>query len=68
LPKLPVPELEMSLKKYLRCIMPIISEDAYAKTESIVKDFSNPGGIGEKLQQILLKTAEEKDNWVIELN
>ena len=48
--------------------MPIISEDAYAKTESIVKDFSKPGGIGEKLQQILLKTAEEKDNWVIELN
>ena len=54
----------MSLQKYLRCIMPIISEEAYAKTESIVNEFSKPGGVGEKLQEILLKTAEEKDNWV----
>jgi choline O-acetyltransferase len=43
--------------------MPIVSEEAFKKTESIVKEFSKPGGIGMKLQEILLEYAEEKDNW-----
>ena len=64
LPKLPVPELRSSLEKYLRCVMPIVSEEIYKKTEAIVQEFGKPGGLGEKLQEILLKIAEEKDNWV----
>jgi carnitine O-acetyltransferase len=47
--------------------MPIISEENYIKTESIVKEFSKSGGIGEKLQELLYKIAEEKDNWVIKM-
>ena len=34
-------------------------------TEVIVNKFSEPGGIGEQLQKILLDAAETKDNWVI---
>jgi carnitine O-acetyltransferase len=46
--------------------MPIISEEQYKKTEMIVNEFTKPGGIGEKLQNILIQTADDKDNWVIE--
>jgi hypothetical protein len=64
LPKLPVPELELTLEKYLRCIMPIISNDNYKKTESIVHKFLSPDGIGPKLQAILLEKYQNADNWV----
>ena len=53
----------MSLEKYLRCIMPIISEDNYQKTEKIVAEFAKPAGLGEQLQNRLLEIAQEKDNW-----
>ncbi len=43
--------------------MPIVNEEAYQKTEAIVNEFGNSDGVGQKLQEILLKTAEEKDNW-----
>ena len=59
-----MPDLGLSLEKYLRCIMPIVSEENYKKTEAIVHEFGKPGGLGEKLQEILYKIAEEKDNWV----
>lgn len=45
--------------------MPIISDEQYKKTEMIVNEFSKPGGVGEKLQSILMQTAQDKDNWVI---
>ena len=64
LPKLPVPDLKLSIEKYLRCVMPIVSEEAYKKTEQIAYEFIKSRGIGEQLQAILHKVAEEKDNWV----
>ena len=64
MPKLPVPDLKLTLQKYLTCVMPIVSEDAYKRTEMIVNEFIKPGGVGEQLQKILLDTAETKDNWV----
>jgi hypothetical protein len=48
--------------------MPIVSEDAYKNTEELVREFSKPGGLGEQLQQILLKIAGERDNWVKKIN
>ena len=65
LPKLPLPELDSTLEKYLRCVKPIISEEAYANTERIIQEFAKPGGDGQKLQAIIQQAAEEKDNWVI---
>lgn len=64
LPKLPLPELRSTLDKYLRCIKPILDESSYEKTESIVEVFCKPDGDGLKLQEIIKKAAEEKDNWV----
>jgi hypothetical protein len=64
LPKLPVPELKSTLEKYLRCIMPIVNEENYKRTERIAHEFIKPGGVGEKLQDILIKKANSIDNWV----
>lgn len=64
LPKLPVPDLKLTLEKYLRCVMPIVSEEAYQITERLVSEFGAPGGVGERLQAILLDIAEKKENWV----
>jgi hypothetical protein len=64
LPKLPVPDLSETLKKYLNCIKSIRDEQAYNRTETIVNEFLKPNGMGEQLQRILLKKAEESENWV----
>lgn len=63
LPKLPVPDLSLSIQKYLRCIRPIIDSESYKKTESIANEFLATSGIGEKLQAILEEKAEHEDNW-----
>jgi choline O-acetyltransferase len=63
LPKLPVPDLNLTLGKYLSCVKPILSKEVYARTETIVNEFGAPNGMGNILQDILLKNAQEKDNW-----
>lgn len=62
LPKLPLPELSSTMEKYLRCLKPIISMEAYENTEKIVEEFTK--NEGPKLQEIIRKAAEDKDNWV----
>jgi len=64
LPKLPVPDLSETLKKYLNCIKSIRDESTYKRTEAIVNEFLKSNGMGEQLQSILLKKAEESENWV----
>ena len=34
------------------------------RTRRIAAEFGRAGGVGEKLQKLLEKRAEEKDNWV----
>ena len=34
------------------------------RTKALADEFGRPGGEGEKLQKLLEKRAEEKDNWV----
>lgn len=41
-----------------------MSPEEFATTENIVNEFIKPGGVGEQLQQYLVKRAAEKDNWV----
>ena len=60
-----MPDLNSTLKKYLRCVKSIVSEDDYKKTARIVNEFSKPGGIGQSLQNNLLKYAFDKENWVL---
>lgn len=41
--------------------------DELDRTKRITAEFGTPGGVGEKLQKLLERRAEEKDNWVSNL-
>ncbi|EDV22543.1 uncharacterized protein TRIADDRAFT_28550 [Trichoplax adhaerens] len=64
LPKQPVPDLQGSLKKYLASALPMVSDEQYAKTEALVKEFGKPGGIGEQLHQVVVEKAKTTKNWL----
>lgn len=64
LPKLPVPDIEHTLCRYLEALQPILSESHYQRVTSIIASFGADDGIGPKLQEILLKRRELYDNWV----
>jgi len=66
LPKLPVPPLEATAKKYLRSIEPFVLPDKYRETERIVHEFVKPGGVGQTLQARLQDRASKHKNWMYE--
>lgn len=55
LPRLPVPKLEDTCKRYLASQKPILSDDAYAQTAKLVKDFEAKEGKGIILFTIITK-------------
>lgn len=50
LPRLPVPKLEETLQKYLRTVKPHLSNEEFAVTSQLAKDFVAEGSVGQKLQ------------------
>ena len=61
LPSLPVPSVRATCEKYLRTVQPLCREqDEYQRTQKYVQEFAAAGGLGEKLQQRLLKHDAEK--------
>jgi carnitine O-acetyltransferase len=65
LPKLPVPELEQSLKKLKASLKPIAhSAEEYDAATAEVDNFAK--GLGPKLQERLLKRHDESDHWLEE--
>uniref|UniRef100_A0A671M6Q8 Peroxisomal carnitine O-octanoyltransferase n=1 Tax=Sinocyclocheilus anshuiensis TaxID=1608454 RepID=A0A671M6Q8_9TELE len=62
LPPLPVPDLHDSLDKYLHAVKPFASEEEFLATEAIVKRFEE--GIGQQLQQKLLRRSKSRSNWL----
>ena len=68
LPRLPVPSLAETAAKYLKSVHPILSPEEFSRTESAVREFVKPGGIGEKLQTKLVKRAQDPNckNWLQE--
>lgn len=66
LPHLPVPPLQQTLQKYLKSIQPLVDENQYNATESIVQEFGKKGGLGEKLQEKLEHRAKKLENWLTE--
>ena len=59
-----VPELQDTMSKYLRSVEPFLTQEEMAETKKSVEEFLQPGGEGEKLQEILKLRTAEKDNWV----
>ncbi|KAH9871050.1 hypothetical protein J1614_006624 [Plenodomus biglobosus] len=68
LPKLPVPTLEETAKRYLKSVHPLLSETEYNATTKAVEEFVAPGGPGEKLQKRLVARRENPEikNWIYE--
>jgi carnitine O-acetyltransferase len=62
LPKLPIPELESSAKKYLAALQPLQSPKEYHDTKLAVHDFLK--GDGPELQEKLKKYASGRANYI----
>lgn len=65
LPKLPVPTLESTCAKYLETVQPLLTPDAYAKTQSSVSSFlASP--LAAELQSRLKDRAAHTEtlNWI----
>lgn len=68
LPKLPVPTLEETAKRYVKSLHPLLSDSEFQDSEKAVADFIKPGGAGEELQKRLIARREDPNvkNWIYE--
>ncbi|EED15450.1 carnitine acetyl transferase [Talaromyces stipitatus ATCC 10500] len=68
LPKLPVPTLEETAKRYLKSVHPLLSASEYERTTKAVEEFIKPGGQGETLQKRLIARRDDPkiNNWLTE--
>lgn len=62
LPSLPVPQLQLTLERYLDTVRPVVDDQEYAQTEDICKHFAE--GIGKTLQDKLIERGNKYKNWV----
>ncbi|XP_046940606.1 carnitine O-palmitoyltransferase 2, mitochondrial isoform X2 [Lynx rufus] len=58
LPRLPIPKLEDTIRRYLRAQKPLLDDGQFRKTEQFCKSFEN--GIGKELHEQLV--AQDKEN------
>jgi carnitine O-acetyltransferase len=68
LPRLPVPTLEETAKRYLKSLHPLLSASEYEASKKAVEEFVRPGGVGSKLQEKLVAKREDPNtkNWIYE--
>ena len=68
LPRLPVPTLEETSKRYLKSVHPLLNQSEFATTKKAVEDFIKPGSIGKELQKRLQARREDPKhkNWIYE--
>jgi hypothetical protein len=64
LQSLPVQPLNNSLQKYLAAVKPLLNDNEYENTKTIVDKFLEPGEVGEKLQKLLYERSKKTNNWV----
>ncbi|XP_028368982.1 carnitine O-palmitoyltransferase 2, mitochondrial isoform X1 [Phyllostomus discolor] len=58
LPRLPIPKLEDTIRRYLSAQKPLLDDEQFRKTEELCKSFEN--GIGQELHKQLV--AQDKQN------
>ncbi|KAF5307235.1 hypothetical protein FQR65_LT06951, partial [Abscondita terminalis] len=63
LPKLPVPPLEQTIRKYKEKMKTLLTSEQYYRLETITKSFLEDSNLGPKLQDFLLNRQERLDNW-----
>ncbi|KKY18466.1 putative carnitine acetyl transferase [Phaeomoniella chlamydospora] len=62
LPKLPIPDLESTLKKYVDAVLPLQSAKEHEDTKAAAKDFLE--NEGKELQEKLKKYASDKTSYI----
>ncbi|XP_076387298.1 carnitine O-palmitoyltransferase whd isoform X1 [Megachile rotundata] len=62
LPRLPLPSVEDTMKRYLRSVRPLLDDDNYARMETLANEFQK--GIGKKLQRYLILKSWWATNYV----
>ena len=68
LPRLPVPSVEETSARYLKSLHPLLTKEEYVASEKAVAALNKPGGIGQKLQERLIRKAQDPKvkNWIID--
>ncbi len=68
LPRLPVPSLEETSRRYLKSVHPLLDQHQFAKTKRVVEEFISPTGKGRELQRRLEARREDPKhrNWLHE--
>ena len=68
LPRLPVPTLEETSKRYLKSLKPLLSKEEYSQSEKAVDDFLKPDSIARELQKRLQARRDDPKhkNWIYE--
>lgn len=64
LPRLPVPYLEDTLKRFLITTEPFLTKDEYQTTKNLCRDFEK--GVGAKLQNYLIERSNKREDWMAE--
>ena len=66
LPRLPVPSLAETSKRYLKSVHPLLTKPEYEQTVKVVQEFIKPGNIGEELQKRLQARRDDPNhkNWI----
>ncbi|XP_017757993.1 PREDICTED: carnitine O-palmitoyltransferase 1, liver isoform isoform X2 [Eufriesea mexicana] len=62
LPRLPLPSVEDTMKRYLRSVRPLLDDENYARMETLANEFQK--GIGVKLQRYLILKSWWATNYV----
>ena len=65
LPKLPLPNINETMEKYLDSVVAYVSPDDYERTKGHVKEFLSHEDDLEKIKRFLEKRNEENANWVM---
>ena len=61
---LPVPNINDTIAKFLISSKQLLNNDEFATTAKKILELAQPNGVGEKLQEVLVKRKSEHDNWV----
>ncbi|PHH69562.1 hypothetical protein CDD82_7670 [Ophiocordyceps australis] len=66
LPRLPVPSLQDTAKRYLKSLHPLLTQTEFEASNAAVTEFIQPNGPGAKLQDRLLAKSQKDKNWLYE--
>ncbi|PHH58630.1 hypothetical protein CDD81_5021 [Ophiocordyceps australis] len=66
LPRLPVPSLQETAKRYLKSLHPLLTQTEFEASKAAVAEFIRPDGPGAKLQDRLLAKSRNDKNWLYE--